>query len=241
MKKEALISRFNTHFLNPLASSTASGWMQRERSVKLKKLYALNVGKRLKDKYIRYIHRRGPSKLRRQSSLQVHYKTGKWCFITNAYSHPVFTASRFTCLEMYWLFQSDPRAEALVQSQPTRISNGLGLLFMCRLLFLPRIRHFWSLVVVKRNIVLSINAKIKRDSATAEYHCIEESKTNTLMKSLSQTENYSGSCNSSCISWVFLLETSPDSWRINQLLDIQRPLDCLHAQNQCCRFSRNTA
>ena len=73
-KKEALISNFNTHFLNPLASSAASGWMQCESSVKLEKLYALNVGKRLRDKYIRYIHRRGPSKLQHQSSLQVHYK-----------------------------------------------------------------------------------------------------------------------------------------------------------------------
>jgi hypothetical protein len=47
------ISKFNAQFPNPLASSTAYDWMQSESIVKLKKLYALNAGKRAKDRYIR--------------------------------------------------------------------------------------------------------------------------------------------------------------------------------------------
>ena len=37
------ISKFNVQFSNLLASSTASDWMQRESTAKLKKLYALNL------------------------------------------------------------------------------------------------------------------------------------------------------------------------------------------------------
>ena len=47
--------------------------MQRERIVKHKNVCALNVGKRVRDKYVYYIHRRGPSNLRSQYSLLVHH------------------------------------------------------------------------------------------------------------------------------------------------------------------------
>ena len=69
----AFISKFNAQFRNPLASWTASDCMQREIIVKLKKLYALHVGKRVRDKNFRHIHRRGPSKLRSNSSLPVEH------------------------------------------------------------------------------------------------------------------------------------------------------------------------
>ena len=111
-------------------------------------------------------------------------------------------------------------------------SNGqnlkwLRLLFMCLLLFLPRVRHLCNLAVVKRTIVLSINAQIKRKSATAAYHWIEENKTNTMVKIWFQTDNYS----EIIFSWVFLLEKSPEFEHIHDLPDIRGPLDCLHAKN----------
>ena len=43
------ISKFLAQYPNPLASITASDWMRRESIDKLKKLYALNVGKRVRD------------------------------------------------------------------------------------------------------------------------------------------------------------------------------------------------
>ena len=47
------ISKVNAQYPNPLASSTASDWMERERTDKLNKLYAVIVGKRVTDKYVR--------------------------------------------------------------------------------------------------------------------------------------------------------------------------------------------
>ena len=75
-KKEALISKFNAQFPNPLTSLTASAWMQHQSILKTKQMFALNVGKRVRDKYVRYIRRQGPSKSRSQSSSRVHYISG---------------------------------------------------------------------------------------------------------------------------------------------------------------------
>ena len=122
------ITNFNAHFPNPLALSTACDWIKRESIVKSKQSYALNVGKCVMDKYVRYIHRRDPSKLRSQSSLRVYHMILLWCSITNSRSHAVLTLFRFTCLELWRLCRSDPRPEALVQSQTTRISDGRGYL-----------------------------------------------------------------------------------------------------------------
>ena len=119
------IYNFIAQFPNPLASLTASDWMQRESIVKLKKLYALNVGKRVRNTYIRNIYWRSPS------SLWVHCEIVIWCLITNAHSNAVLAASWFTCLELYWIFRSDPRSNALVQSQTTRISDGWDC-YLCK-------------------------------------------------------------------------------------------------------------
>ena len=50
-----------------------------------------------------------------------------------------------------------------------------------------------QLVSCEAQPCLSINVKIKSNSATAAYHWTEENKTNTMVKSSSQTDNYSGS------------------------------------------------
>ena len=92
---------------------------------------------------------------------------------------------------------------------------------MC-LLILPRVCHSCNLVVMKRNIVLSINAKTRRHSAPAAYHWIQEKKTNTIVKSLSLKDNHSGSYKFllNFLSF-FLLDISPDGWRIYTLPDDQ--------------------
>ena len=79
----------------------------------------------------------------------------------------------------------------------------LRLLFMCLFIFLPLGRHLCNLLVMKRNIVLSIEPKTRRESATAAYHWIQENKTDTMVKSLSQTDNYSSSHGNIYISWDF--------------------------------------
>ena len=48
----ANISKFNAQSPNAITSSTASHWMQHESIDKLKKLCALNVGKRVRDKWL---------------------------------------------------------------------------------------------------------------------------------------------------------------------------------------------
>ena len=74
----------------------------------------------------------------------------------------------------------------------------LELLCLCLLLLL-QVKHWCNLVGVKRNIALSINAKIKSNSATAVYHWMEENKANTMAKSLSQTDYHSECCYIFCI------------------------------------------
>ena len=49
----AYISMFSAPYPNQLSLPTASDWMQRKSIDKLQKLYALNVGKRVRDKYVR--------------------------------------------------------------------------------------------------------------------------------------------------------------------------------------------
>ena len=56
---------------------------------------------------------------------------------------------------------------------------------------------------------LSTNAKIKSNSATAAYHWIEENKTDTMMKSLSQTVDNSAGDYILCISWVYFAGNIP--------------------------------
>ena len=46
------MSKFNAEFSNRLDSSAASDWMQRESIDKKKRLYALNVGMCVRDKYL---------------------------------------------------------------------------------------------------------------------------------------------------------------------------------------------
>ena len=87
------------------------------------------------------------------------------------------------------------------------------------LLFLPRVGHLCNLVVVKRNIVLSTDARMERISATAAYHWIEVNKTHTIVTSWTQADKFSGSYDIFCNSWVVFFEISPDSWRINNLPD----------------------
>ena len=48
----AYICKSNAQYPNPLSSSTASDWMQRGSIDQFKKLYALNVGKRVRDMYV---------------------------------------------------------------------------------------------------------------------------------------------------------------------------------------------
>ena len=78
----------------------------------------------------------------------------------------------------------------------------LRLLLINLLLFLPRVRHLCNLVVVKRNIVLSTDAKIERITATAAYHWIEVNKEYTIVLSWTQAVEYSGSYDVFCNSWV---------------------------------------
>ena len=82
---------------------------------------------------------------------------------------------------------------------------------MCLLLLLPRVKHWCNLAVVKRNIVLSINAKIKSNSAIAAYHWMEENKMNTMAKSLSQTDYHSETYYVFCISLVHFAGIFSDS------------------------------
>ena len=49
----AYMSKFNAQHPNPLASWNASDWIQRERIDKLNKLCAVNIVKRVRDKYVR--------------------------------------------------------------------------------------------------------------------------------------------------------------------------------------------
>ena len=93
-----------------------------------------------------------------------------------------------SCVDFIKTMQ-DPRHLFKVNNQNLRWSR---LSFMCLLLFSPCVRHLWNLVAVKHNIFLSINAKVKRNSATAAYHWTEESRTNTVVQNLSKTDHNSG-------------------------------------------------
>ena len=85
----------------------------------------------------------------------------------------------------------------------TLVWKCLRLWFMWLLLFLPHVRNWCNLAVVKLNFVLSINAKIKSNSATTAYHWIDENKLNTMVKSLSQSDNYGGRYYMFCSSWIY--------------------------------------
>ena len=57
----------------------------------------------------------------------------------------------FNCVDFIEAIQ-----ESLVQSQRTRHSDG----HTCVLLFIAHVQHLGNLVVVKRNIILSVEARI---------------------------------------------------------------------------------
>ena len=90
----------------------------------------------------------------------------------------------------------------------SRLKQCLRFLFICLLLFLPRICHRCKLAVMKRSIVWSIDATVRSNSATAAYHWIEENAMCTVVKSLSQTDNL-GSHDILCISWVYFAGNVP--------------------------------
>ena len=104
------------------------------------------------------------------------------------------------------IFNLNLKTEALMD---LRVKQCLRSLFMCLVLFLPRVWHWCSLAVVKRNIVLSINAKMKSNLATATCPCIEDNKTNTMVKSSSQTDTCLGIYCMFCISWVYFSGNIP--------------------------------
>ena len=143
-----------------------------------------------------------------------------WISTTNARLHAVLLAYRFTFLTLLRQSRSDfiedprhlfevkqPESQmvevvinvlsalltmcwALVQSQPP-VSQMVKVVIFFVLLFLSCV--CCNVVVVQLNIYLSINAKAKRNSATVACHWIEENNKYTMAKSLSQTDNCSGS------------------------------------------------
>ena len=125
----------------------------------------------------------------------------KRCFITNARSHAVYGVRVYLSCGVSTLSRRSKTRGTCSKLNDQNI-RCLRLLLMNLLLFLPRVRHSCNLVVVKRNIVLSTDAKIERISATAAHHWIEVNKTNTMVTSWTQADKYSGSYDVFCNSWV---------------------------------------
>ena len=74
----------------------------------------------------------------------------------------VYRAEDFARLLLFRLCCSDPRPEALVQSQTMRISDGWGCNYMWLLDLWLRDRYLCNFVFVKRNIVFSMNANNRK-------------------------------------------------------------------------------
>ena len=123
------------------------------------------------------------------------------CFIENARSHAVYDVPIYLSCGVSTLSRRSKTRGTCSKLNDQNI-RFLILLLMNLLLFLPRVRHLCNLVVVKRNIVLSTDAKTERILATAAYHWIEVNKTNTIVSSWTQADKYSRSYDVFCNSWV---------------------------------------
>ena len=128
----------------------------------------------------------------------------KRCFMKNSRSHAVYDIPVYLSCGVSTLSRRSKTRGTCSNLNDQNI-RCLRLLLMNLPLFLPRVRHLCNLVVVKRNIVLSTDAKIERGSVTVAYHWIEVNKTNTIVTSWTQVDKYSRSYDVFCNSWVCFL------------------------------------
>ena len=142
----------------------------------------------------------------------------KRCFIKNARSHAVYDVPVYLSCGVSTLSRRSKTRGTCSNLNDQNI-RCLRLLLMNLLLFSPRVRRSCTLVVVKRNIVMSTDTKIERIPATAAYYWVAVNKTNTILTNWTQADKYSGRYDVFCNSWVIFFEISPDSWRINNLPD----------------------